>query len=78
MNYQFFGTAGIITAILLGLFVVFGLLAVVINEDAYCYHGIITVLYIISFSCAGIVVLFWAIVGIICGLNDVWGWGLVQ
>ena len=77
MNYQFFGTAGIITAILFGLFLIF-CLAGIFSEYTNCYYGTTNILYIIGFSFLGIVILFWAIVGIICGLNNIWGWGLVK
>ena len=77
MNYQFFGTAGIITAILIGLFVIFGIAGALSEESDCCDRTTIT-LYIIGFVCFGIAVLFWVVVGIICGLNNIWGWGLVK
>lgn len=69
MNYQFFGTAGIITAILVVLCLIFHALSEIREDESFDCLCLI---------CAGIAVLFWVIIGIICGLNAVWGWGLVK
>ena len=77
MNYQFFGTAGIISGL---LFIAFGVLMIVsaIGDCDNWYYKVPELLYKIAWICFLTVLAFWLVVGIICGLDALWGWGLVR
>ena len=78
MNYQFFGTAGIISGVI-GLVC---LISFVTWETAqyswdisYDTGKVCGWVAFISFS---LLFAFWLIIGILCGLDYLWNWGLVK
>jgi len=78
MNYQFFGTAGIISGVI-GLLC---LICYLIWETAQYSWKIscdtATICGWIAFISFSLIASFWLIIGIICGLDALWNWGLVK
>ena len=72
MNYQFFGTAGIFSGVLWLAALVMCFL--IISDVCYWYDDIFT---LIAWICFLLPIAFWLVVGVLCGLNALWGWGLV-
>lgn len=77
MNYQFFGTAGIFSGVLLLAAVVFIILCA-IGEEVPWYYKTTNLMGILCLICFLLPILFWLVIGVICGLNELWNWGLVQ
>ncbi len=73
MNYQFFGTAGIVSGI---LWVVALVMFFCIISDYFSYDAE-EVLITITWICFLLPIVFWLVIGVICGLSELWGWGLV-
>ena len=74
MNYQFFGTAGIFSGV---LWVVALVLTFLYLSDLCCLDTE-DKLVIIIWICFLLPIAFWLVIGVICGLNELWGWGLVR
>ena len=74
MNYQFFGTAGICSGVLWLAAVVLVFLAI---GDVFCWDTQ-KKLAVAFWICFLLPVAFWLVIGVICGLNALWGWGLVR
>jgi len=74
MNYQFFATAGICS----------GVLWVIALATALLYFSGIfdwdteDKLVVIAWICFLLPIAFWLVMGVICGLNAILGWGLVK
>jgi len=77
MNYQFFGTAGICSGVLLVATVVFFILYGV-GCDYWWYYKTTNLMRIIGLSCFLLTVTFWLVLGILCVLDYLWGWELVR
>ena len=74
MNYQFFGTAGICSGVLwLAAFALF----ILIQTDLFSWDTDDNV-SIAALICFLLPIVFWLVIGILCGLNALWGWGLVR
>lgn len=74
MNYQFFGTAGICSGVLLVVALVM-LLCVASDHFSWDTED---VLIVIAWICFLLPLAFWLVIGVLCGLNALWGWGLVK
>lgn len=74
MNYQFFGTAGIFSGV---LWIAALVLFVLIISDLFSWDTQ-DKLSIATWICFLLPVAFWIVIGILCGLNALWGWGLVR
>lgn len=74
MNWQFFATAGIVSGVLWVVALALFLLAV---SDLFSWDTQ-DVLNVITWICFLLPIAFWLVVGVICGLNAIWDWGLVQ
>ena len=74
MNYQFFGTAGIVSAI---LWVVALVAVLCVIGDCFSWDTQ-DVLTVIAWICFLLPIAFWIVVGALCGLSALWGWGLVK
>ena len=74
MNWQFYATAGIVSALLLIVAIIFCVIGYAEltptwdSDEACCKIGCIILLSILA---------FWVIVGTISLLSNIWGWGLV-
>ena len=72
MNYQFLGTAGVVSCILIVITSIIALLYeftdLHINDIFMRIVGI----------CILSIVVFWFVIGSICWLDAIWGWGLVR
>ena len=77
MNWQFFATAGICSGISIFVAIVF-LILWAIGEECYWYYVTANTMEIISMSLFILPVVFWFVIGVICGLSEIWNWGLVQ
>ena len=77
MNYQFFGTAGIFSGVLWIAVVVFFILYLV-GGDVPWYYKTTDLMAIISWICFLLPIAFWLVIGVLCGLDALWGWGLVR
>lgn len=74
MNWQFFATAGIISAILLVVALVM-FFCIVMDYFSYTAEEVFRTIMCICFL---LPIAFWFVIGVVCGLNAVWGWGLVK
>jgi len=74
MNYQFFGTAGICSAV---LWIIAVVLMLLYFSDIFCYDTE-DKLVVFTWICFLLPIAFWLVMGVICGLNAIWGWGLVK
>lgn len=77
MNYQFFGTAGICSGVLLVAAVVFVILYFV-GADIPWYYKTTDLMAILGWICFLLPIAFWLVIGVLCGLDALWGWGLVR
>lgn len=77
MNYQFFGTAGIFSGLLCVAAIVFALLWA-IGIDHWWYYKKTNLMATLGLICFLLPIAFWLVIGILCGLNALWGWGLVK
>ncbi len=73
MNYQFFGTAGICSGVLWVVALVM-LLCVISDHFSWDTEDVLNV---IAWVCFLLPIAFWLVVGVLCGLSELWGWGLV-
>ena len=73
MNWQFFGTAGVISVALFIIAIIFGIVAIITKYDN-TYERCRLVLVILLL----IIVAFWTIMGFVATLNAIWGWGLIK
>ena len=73
MNWQFFGTAGVVSVALFIIAIIFGIVAIITKYDD-TYERCRLVLAILLL----IIVSFWTIMGFVVTLNAIWGWGLVK
>jgi len=77
MNYQFFATAGIVS----GFVAIVGIVFLILWGLSYDFWWSDTFTHVTGWGCGLcfiVIALFWLVVGIICGLSEIWGWGLVQ
>lgn len=74
MNWQFFATAGIVSGV---LWVVAIVMFFCIISDYFSYDGE-EVLSTIMQVCFFLPIVFWLVIGVLCGLSAIWGWGLVK
>ena len=77
MNYQFFGTAGILSGVLWIAALVFSILYCV-GCCCWWYYKRTNLMAILGWICFLLPIAFWLVIGIICGLSELWNWGLVQ
>ena len=73
MNWQFFATAGIVSGI---LWVVALVMFCLIVGDCFSWDTQ-DVLCVIAWVCFLLPIAFWIVIGAVCGLSAIWGWGLV-
>lgn len=73
MNYQFFGTAGICSGVLWVVALV--MFCLIVGDVCYWKDDIFS---IIAWICFLLPIAFWLVIAVICGLNALWGWGLVR
>ena len=73
MNWQFFGTAGVVGMALFIIAIIFGIVAVIAkNDDTYERCKLVMVILFL------VIVSFWTIMGFVATLNAIWGWGLIK
>ena len=77
MNWQFFATAGIAS----GFVAIVGIVFLILWALSYDLWWTDRTTFITGWGC-GIcfmaIALFWLVIGILCGLNEIWNFGLVQ
>lgn len=73
MNWQFFGTAGVVSIVLFIIAIIFGIVAIITKRDD-TYEKCRLVLAILLL----VIVSFWTIMGFVTILNAIWGWGLIR
>lgn len=77
MNYQFFGTAGICSGVLWVAAVVFAVLYIVGAVTPW-YYKTTDLMARLGWICFLLPFAFWIVIGVLCGLDALWGWGLVR
>lgn len=74
MNYQFFGTAGIFSGVLwVAAFTLF--IIIESNHFSWDTEDKITIAALICFL---LPFAFWLVIGVLCGLDTLWGWGMLN
>lgn len=73
MNWQFFATAGIVSGILWVVALV--MFCLIVGDVCYWKEYIFN---IILWICFLLPIVFWLVMGVMCGLNAIWNWGLVK
>lgn len=76
MNIRFFGTAGICSAIFIVIATIFIFLWGV-GVDSIWSCKTAELMKVLGCACFLLPIAFWLVVGAICSLDAVWGWGLV-
>lgn len=77
MNYQFFGTAGIISGIFVVASIVF-LVLWAVSCDCCWYYKTTNLMTMLGLICFLLPIAFWLVIGVLCGLDSLWCWGLVR
>lgn len=72
MNWQFFATAGIVSGLCWVIALV--MFCLIVGDVCYWKDDVFSVIMWIFFL---LPIAFWLVMGVICGLNAIWGWGLV-